>query len=234
MAEPRSTTTAAVPEFKPYIPDSATIPEFTPRAVILGMLFGIIFGAVTVYVGLRAGPDRLRLDPDRGPLDQPAAGPGPGDHPREQHRPDHGIGGRGGGGRRHLHPARAHLPGLPARVLAHLPALPHRRVAGRAVHDPAAPPAHGQGARQPAVPGGRGLRRRPDRRREGRVLREPRLLRARPRRRLHAVPERERAGRHQPGRRPTTRRSCPGPRCAPPSPPSTWASATSSGRRSRA
>ncbi len=55
MAEPHSRTTAAVPEFRPYIPDSATIPEFTPRAVILGMLFGIIFGAVTVYVGLRAG-----------------------------------------------------------------------------------------------------------------------------------------------------------------------------------
>ena len=31
------------------------MPEFTPRAVILGMLFGVIFGAVTVYVGLRAG-----------------------------------------------------------------------------------------------------------------------------------------------------------------------------------
>ncbi len=41
--------------FKPYIPDSTRIAEFTPRAVILGMLFGIIFGAVTVYVGLRAG-----------------------------------------------------------------------------------------------------------------------------------------------------------------------------------
>ena len=54
MAEPHGRT-AAVPEFRPYVPDSATIPEFTPRAVILGMLFGIIFGAVTVYVGLRAG-----------------------------------------------------------------------------------------------------------------------------------------------------------------------------------
>ena len=55
MAEPPARTAAAVPEFRPYVPDSATIPEFTPRAVILGMLFGIIFGAVTVYVGLRAG-----------------------------------------------------------------------------------------------------------------------------------------------------------------------------------
>ena len=42
-------------EFKPYIPDSSVIPEFTPRAVLLGMVFGGIFGAVTVYVGLRAG-----------------------------------------------------------------------------------------------------------------------------------------------------------------------------------
>jgi putative OPT family oligopeptide transporter len=43
------------PAFKPYVPDDSVIPEFTPRAVVLGMLFGIIFGAVTVYVGLRAG-----------------------------------------------------------------------------------------------------------------------------------------------------------------------------------
>ena len=42
-------------EFKPYIPDSTIVPEFTFRAVALGMFFGIIFGAVTVYVGLRAG-----------------------------------------------------------------------------------------------------------------------------------------------------------------------------------
>jgi putative OPT family oligopeptide transporter len=41
--------------FKPYVPDSAVLPEFTLRAVVLGMLFGIVFGAVTVYVGLRAG-----------------------------------------------------------------------------------------------------------------------------------------------------------------------------------
>jgi putative OPT family oligopeptide transporter len=46
---------ASAVDFKPYVPDSASIAEFTPRAVILGMLFGIIFGAVTVYVGLRAG-----------------------------------------------------------------------------------------------------------------------------------------------------------------------------------
>ena len=46
---------APAQEFKPYIPESTIIPEFTLRAVLLGMVFGVIFGAVTVYVGLRAG-----------------------------------------------------------------------------------------------------------------------------------------------------------------------------------
>ncbi|HEX6736859.1 MAG TPA: OPT/YSL family transporter, partial [Vicinamibacteria bacterium] len=42
-------------DVKPYVPDDTVMPELTVRAVALGMLFGIIFGAVTVYVGLRAG-----------------------------------------------------------------------------------------------------------------------------------------------------------------------------------
>lgn len=45
----------AASEFKPYIPDASPVPEFTVRAVLVGMVFGVIFGAVTVYVGLRAG-----------------------------------------------------------------------------------------------------------------------------------------------------------------------------------
>ena len=49
------TVAPPAPEFKPYVLDTASPAEFTPRAVVLGMLFGIIFGAVTVYVGLRAG-----------------------------------------------------------------------------------------------------------------------------------------------------------------------------------
>jgi putative OPT family oligopeptide transporter len=55
MALETSAPAVPAPEFKPYVPDNVRRPEFTPRAVILGMLFGIIFGAVTVYVGLRAG-----------------------------------------------------------------------------------------------------------------------------------------------------------------------------------
>ncbi len=41
--------------FRPYVPASESPAEFTFRAVILGALFGLLFGAVTVYVGLRAG-----------------------------------------------------------------------------------------------------------------------------------------------------------------------------------
>ncbi len=42
-------------DFKPFVPASQDIPEFTPRAIVLGSLFGIIFGAATVYLALRAG-----------------------------------------------------------------------------------------------------------------------------------------------------------------------------------
>jgi len=42
-------------EFHPYVPSEKVIPEFTARAVILGIFAGLFFGAITVYVGLRAG-----------------------------------------------------------------------------------------------------------------------------------------------------------------------------------
>src|SRR5262245_18635164 len=54
MAEDKAAQ-SALDSFKPYVPPEKTIPEFTLRAVDLGMVFGVIFGAVTVYVGLRAG-----------------------------------------------------------------------------------------------------------------------------------------------------------------------------------
>ena len=46
---------AAAGEFRPYVDSSQRMPEFSLRAVVLGSLFGILFGAVSVYVGLRAG-----------------------------------------------------------------------------------------------------------------------------------------------------------------------------------
>jgi putative OPT family oligopeptide transporter len=52
---PAAENKPAVAEFKPYVPADQNIPEFTAKAVILGSIFGIIFGAVTVYLALRAG-----------------------------------------------------------------------------------------------------------------------------------------------------------------------------------
>jgi putative OPT family oligopeptide transporter len=48
-------STAPPGEFRPYVPAEETLKEFTIRAVVLGALFGLLFGAITVYVGLRAG-----------------------------------------------------------------------------------------------------------------------------------------------------------------------------------
>lgn len=42
-------------EHKPFISADQNIPEFTPKAIVLGAIFGIIFGAVTVYLALKAG-----------------------------------------------------------------------------------------------------------------------------------------------------------------------------------
>ena len=47
-ASPRGT-------FQPYVPASQSPAEFTIKAIVLGALFGLIFGASTVYLGLRAG-----------------------------------------------------------------------------------------------------------------------------------------------------------------------------------
>src|SRR6266404_3762213 len=46
---------AEEPKFQPYVPADEARPELTARAIILGGIFGLLFGAVTVYVGLRAG-----------------------------------------------------------------------------------------------------------------------------------------------------------------------------------
>jgi putative OPT family oligopeptide transporter len=50
-------TTPPTPKapFKPYVPATQSPAEFTAKAVVLGVLFGLIFGASTVYLGLRAG-----------------------------------------------------------------------------------------------------------------------------------------------------------------------------------
>src|SRR4029078_6321673 len=42
-------------EQKPFIPANQDIAEFSLKAVIFGSLFGILFGASTVYLALKAG-----------------------------------------------------------------------------------------------------------------------------------------------------------------------------------
>src|SRR5258706_2425803 len=41
--------------FTPYVPDETTQAELTLRAVLLGALLGIVFGAASVYLGLKVG-----------------------------------------------------------------------------------------------------------------------------------------------------------------------------------
>ncbi|MGE5245507.1 MAG: OPT family oligopeptide transporter [Betaproteobacteria bacterium] len=43
------------PGFQPYVPPDRSPAEFTIKAVVIGALFGLLFGASTVYLGLRAG-----------------------------------------------------------------------------------------------------------------------------------------------------------------------------------
>lgn len=42
-------------EFKPYIPADKVMPEFTPTAIIIGIIMAIVFGAANAYIGLRVG-----------------------------------------------------------------------------------------------------------------------------------------------------------------------------------
>ncbi|MCC7466763.1 MAG: OPT/YSL family transporter, partial [Saprospiraceae bacterium] len=43
-------------DFKPYIAsENVSVKEFTVRAIVLGSLFGILFGAAPVYLALKAG-----------------------------------------------------------------------------------------------------------------------------------------------------------------------------------
>lgn len=42
-------------QFKPYVADEVLMAEFTPKSVLFGVFFGILFGASTVYLALRAG-----------------------------------------------------------------------------------------------------------------------------------------------------------------------------------
>ncbi len=46
---------AEQPHFKPFVPAETKMAEFTIKSIITGAIFGIIFGASTVYLALKAG-----------------------------------------------------------------------------------------------------------------------------------------------------------------------------------
>ncbi len=55
MSDRPWSSAAPAGEFRSFVPASESVTEFSLRAVLLGAIFGLLFGAVTVYVGLRAG-----------------------------------------------------------------------------------------------------------------------------------------------------------------------------------
>src|SRR5881397_1087333 len=55
ISVPMAHTASTAAAFKPYVPPAQAPAEFTPKAIVLGALFGLLFGASTVYLGLRAG-----------------------------------------------------------------------------------------------------------------------------------------------------------------------------------
>src|SRR5712671_64015 len=52
-AQPKQPETP--PTFRPYVSPETTLPEFTARALILGTLLGIVFGASSLYLVLKVG-----------------------------------------------------------------------------------------------------------------------------------------------------------------------------------
>lgn len=50
MTEPKTEK-----QFQPYIASNSKVAEFTVKSILLGAVFGVIFGAATVYLALKAG-----------------------------------------------------------------------------------------------------------------------------------------------------------------------------------
>jgi OPT family oligopeptide transporter len=55
MTENESSASGTELDFKPYIAADAVVNEFTPKAIILGGMFGLLFGAASVYLALKSG-----------------------------------------------------------------------------------------------------------------------------------------------------------------------------------
>ncbi len=55
MSNPQSSKPSTPSAYKPFVPPSVEMKEFTLRAVLLGLVMTVILGAANAYLGLRAG-----------------------------------------------------------------------------------------------------------------------------------------------------------------------------------
>src|SRR5206468_12057228 len=55
MTTPTSAPGETRKRYRPYVPENMEMPEFTLRAVLLGLVMTVILGAANAYLGLRAG-----------------------------------------------------------------------------------------------------------------------------------------------------------------------------------
>ena len=136
------------------------IPEFTAKAILLGIFFGILFGAATVYLALRAGLTVSASVPIAvlaiAVFKRSAS-------PRSSRTTSCRRSARPASRWRRASSSRCR-PALPRRRRASISSTPDLVLAifggtlGVLFMIPAAPRADRQGARQPAVPRGHGLR----------------------------------------------------------------------------
>src|SRR5919109_537721 len=55
MTTPTSAPGEVQKRYRPYVPENMEMPEFTLRAVLLGLVMTVVLGAANAYLGLRAG-----------------------------------------------------------------------------------------------------------------------------------------------------------------------------------
>src|SRR6266849_5216326 len=55
MTTPTSAPSETQKRYRPYVPETIEMPEFTLRAVLLGLSMTVVLGAANAYLGLRAG-----------------------------------------------------------------------------------------------------------------------------------------------------------------------------------
>src|SRR5947209_20541968 len=55
MTTPTSAPGETRKRYRPYVPENMEMPDFTLRAVLLGLVMTVVLGAANAYLGLRAG-----------------------------------------------------------------------------------------------------------------------------------------------------------------------------------